>query len=59
MMIINRYKKGSNRSFWEFKIFYKDVFTNKVRAKKRRGFKSREEAEAAALEMMGLLRMPK
>lgn len=59
MMIIRRYKKNrSGKSFWEYKISYKDVFTNKIRSRRRGGFHSRDEALTAATEMMEYLRLP-
>ena len=60
MLIVRRYKKSRSAgiSFWEYKISYKDVFTNRVKTRRRGGFHSKEEALAAASEMMAYLRLP-
>jgi hypothetical protein len=59
MLIVRRYKKSrSGNSFWEYKISYKDVFTNKVKTRRRGGFHTKNEALAAASEMMNYLRLP-
>jgi hypothetical protein len=50
--------KRAGKHYWEFKIFFRDPFTNKIKSKRRRGFRSKEEAQASALEMMELLRAP-
>lgn len=56
MLLIRCYKKHkSNRDFWEYKIVYKDVFTNKMKQRRRRGFHTKAECEAAAAEMVGYL----
>jgi len=59
MMLIRRYKKNrSGKSYWEYKITFKDVFTGKYKSRRRGGFKTRDEALAAAMEMMHYLRLP-
>jgi hypothetical protein len=59
MLMIRRYKKNrSGKSYWEYKIKYKDVFTNKIKTRRRGGFKTRDEALAAANEMAGYLNLP-
>jgi Arm domain-containing DNA-binding protein len=59
MMLIRRYKKSrSGKCYWEYKIKYKDVFTNKYKTRRRGGFHTRDEALAAATEMMGYLNLP-
>lgn len=59
MLILKSYKKGrSGRSLWEYKIFYPDpINRHKTKVKKRGGFSTKEEAERAAGEMLGLLRL--
>lgn len=58
MLIIRRYKRNrSGKQYWEYKILYKDFFTNKMKSRKRKGFSSKEECEFAAAEMMGYLRL--
>jgi hypothetical protein len=56
MLIIKRYKRKSGRTFWEYKIVYKDPYSQKTRQKRKKGFGSRESAEIAAAEQMGYLR---
>jgi uncharacterized protein YllA (UPF0747 family) len=60
LLIVRRYKKSrsAGTSFWEYKITFKDVFTNKIRTRRRGGFHTRDEALAAATDMMGYLRIP-
>lgn len=59
MMIVRRYKKNrSGKSYWEYKITFKDVFTGKIKSRRRGGFHTRDEALAAATEMMHYLRLP-
>jgi hypothetical protein len=56
MLIIRRYKKNkSGRIFWEYKILYRDLFTNRTKTRKRRGFHSKAECQNAAEEMLGYL----
>lgn len=58
MLIIRRYKKSrAGNAYWEYKIYYKDNFTRKKKCRSRNGFHSRIDAEAAASEMMGYLRL--
>lgn len=57
MLIVRAYKKNkSGRSFWEYKIIYRCIFTGKTKQKVKRGFQSKEEATAAAEEMMKYLK---
>jgi len=57
MLIIRRYKKNKNgKTFWEYKIIYRDPYSAKTKQKRQRGFGSREDALAAAQEHMGYLR---
>jgi Arm DNA-binding domain len=60
MLIVRRYKKSrsAGNSFWEYKITFKDVFTNKVKTRRRGGFHTKEEALAAATDLMGYLNLP-
>jgi len=60
MLIVRRYKKKRSGSsyFWEYKISYKDIFTNKYKTRRRGGFHTRDEALSAATEMMEYLRLP-
>lgn len=52
MATFHKYKKkGSNKDFWEFRIYYKDPITRKTREKSRKGFTSKQEAQFAAAEM--------
>jgi hypothetical protein len=56
MLIIRKYKRSrSDRAFWEYKIVYKDYYTQKTKSKIGRSFKSRKEAEIAAAEMLHYL----
>lgn len=58
MMIIRRYKKGrGGQHYWEYKVFYKDIYSTKMKVRKRGGFKSKIEAESAAKEILVYLRM--
>lgn len=58
MLIIRRYKKSrSGKPFWEYKIYYRDPYTNAKKARRRGGFHYKEECQAAAIEMMGYLRL--
>lgn len=58
MLTIRRYKrKRSGEQFWEYKILYRDFFTNKIKSRKRHGFSSKQECEIAAAEMMGYLKL--
>jgi hypothetical protein len=56
MLIIRKYKKSrSDRAYWEYKIVYKDWYSQKTKSKVGRSFKSRKEAEIAAAEMLHYL----
>jgi hypothetical protein len=58
MITIRRQKKGRyGQHYWEYKIYYKDIFSAKTKVRKRGGFRSKEEAESAAKEILGYLRM--
>lgn len=55
--MVKAYKKNkSGEKCWEYKILYKCFFTGKALTKRKRGFKSKGDCEAAALEMMGILK---
>lgn len=57
MLIIKRYKRQlSGKAFWEYKIFYKDPFTKKIKTKRKKGFASKKEAQTAANEMLRFLK---
>jgi hypothetical protein len=59
MLIVRRYKKNrSGKSYWEYKIKFRDVFTGKIKTRRRGGFQTRDDALAAAGEMMEFLRLP-
>jgi integrase len=49
-------KKGSNRDYWEYRIYYQDSFSRKTREKSKKGFTSKQEAKLAAEEAERLLR---
>lgn len=49
-------KKGSNKDFWEYRIYYQDPITRKTREKSKKGFTSKPEAKLAAEEMERQLR---
>lgn len=49
-------KKGSNKDWWEYRIYYQDPITRKTREKSKRGFATKPEAKMAAEEMERLLR---
>ena len=57
MATFHKYKKkGSNKDFWEYRIYYQDPITRKTREKSKKGFTSKPEAKLAAEEMERLLR---
>ncbi|WP_182103748.1 site-specific integrase [Niallia taxi] len=57
MATFHKYKKkGSNKDFWEYRIYYQDPITRKTREKSKKGFKSKPEAKLAAEEMERLIR---
>lgn len=57
MATFNKYKKkGSNKDFWEYRIYYQDPITRKTKEKSKKGFTSKPEAKLAAEEMERLLR---
>jgi integrase len=57
MATFHKYKKkGSNKDFWEYRIYYKDPITRKTREKSKKGFKSKPEAKLAAEEVERQLR---
>jgi integrase len=57
MATFHKYKKkGSNKDFWEYRIYYKDPITGKTREKSKKGFKSKPEAKLAAEEAERLIR---
>jgi len=49
-------KKGTNKDYWEYRILYKDPFSQKFKEKSKKGFSSKSEAKLAAEEMEQLLR---
>ncbi|SFL29691.1 Site-specific recombinase XerD [Bacillus sp. 5mfcol3.1] len=49
-------KKGSNKDFWEYRIRYKDLITQKFKEKSKKGFTSKAEAKIAAEELERQLR---
>lgn len=49
-------KKGSNKDFWEYRIYYQDPITWKTREKSKKGFSSKPEAKLAAEEAERLIR---
>ncbi|WP_018664584.1 site-specific integrase [Heyndrickxia acidiproducens] len=52
MATFHKYKKkGSNKDFWEYRIYYHDPITKKIRERAKKGFKSKPEAKLAAAEM--------
>ena len=58
MMIIRRQKKGRNgQHYWEYKVYYKDIFSSKTKVRKRGGFRTKEDATSAANEILVYLRM--
>lgn len=57
MATFHKYKKkGSNKDFWEYRIYYQDPITRKTREKSKKGFTSKPEAKLAAEEMERKLR---
>ncbi|KMY49534.1 site-specific integrase [Peribacillus loiseleuriae] len=49
MATFHKYKKkGSNKDFWEYRIYYQDPITRKTREKSKRGFLGKTEAKLAA-----------
>lgn len=59
MLIIRRYKKNrSGKSLWEYKITFRDKFTGKIKTRRRKGFQTKVEAEAAATEAIDYLNLP-
>lgn len=51
MATFHKYKrKGSNKDFWEYRIYYQDPITRKTREKSKKGFTSKPEAKLAAEE---------
>ncbi|HWO95225.1 MAG TPA: site-specific integrase [Bacillus sp. (in: firmicutes)] len=51
MATFHKYKKkGSNKDFWEYRIYYKDPITRKTKEKAKKGFTSKMEAKLAAEE---------
>jgi hypothetical protein len=56
MLIIRRYRKTRHgNGLWEYKIHYIDPFSKKIKVKRVGGFKNRDDAEGAAVEMMSYL----
>lgn len=49
-------KKGQNKDFWEYRIYYQDPITRKTKEKSKKGFESKKEAQLAAEEMEGMIR---
>lgn len=49
-------KKGSNKDYWEYRIYYQDPLTRKTREKSKKGFSSKAEAKLAAEEIERQLR---
>lgn len=57
MATFHKYKKkGSNKDFWEYRIYYQDPISRKTREKSKKGFTSKPEAKLAAEEMERKLR---
>ncbi|MCM3527882.1 site-specific integrase [Cytobacillus oceanisediminis] len=57
MATLHKYKKkGSNKDFWEYRIYYQDPITRKTREKSKKGFTSKPEAKLAAEEAERLIR---
>jgi integrase len=57
MATFHKYKKkGSNKDFWEYRIYYQDPITRKTREKAKKGFTSKPEAKLAAEEAERLIR---
>lgn len=57
MATFHKYKKkGLNKDFWEYRIYYQDPITRKTREKSKKGFTSKPEAKLAAEEMERQLR---
>jgi hypothetical protein len=53
MLIIRKYKNSrTSKTFFEYKFYYKDFYSKKMKCKRKKGFHSRLEAEAAAKELM-------
>ena len=57
MATFHKYKKkGTNKDFWEYRIYYQDPITRKTREKSKKGFASKPEAKLAAEDMERMLR---
>lgn len=57
MATFHKYKKkGSNKDFWEYRIYYQDPITRKTREKSKKGFATKPEAKLAAEEAERLIR---
>ena len=52
MATFHKYKKkGSNKEWWEYRIYYQDPISRKTKEKSKKGFATKPEAKLAALEM--------
>ncbi|MBK5446032.1 site-specific integrase [Peribacillus sp. TH24] len=49
-------KKGLNKDFWEYRIYYQDPITRKTKEKSKKGFESKKEAQLAAEEVEKMIR---
>jgi hypothetical protein len=58
MLIIRAYKTAAGFERYEYKLFYKDA-NRETKCKRRRGFKTQEQALSAAEKMLGLMRLQK
>ena len=57
MATFHKYKKkGSNKEWWEYRIYYQDPLSRKTREKSKKGFATKPEAKLAAEEAERLLR---
>ncbi|WP_203362408.1 tyrosine-type recombinase/integrase [Bacillus sp. REN10] len=57
MATFHKYKKKNhNKDFWEYRIYYQDPITRKMREKSKKGFASKAEAKLAAEEAERLIR---
>lgn len=57
MLIIKKYRKN-HKYFWEYKIRFYDVFTGKIKTRRRGSFLTREDAMAAAYDLAEVMRLP-
>jgi len=58
MLIIKMYRTAAGFERYEYKIFYKDL-NRELKCKRRRGFKTQQQALSAAEKMLGYIRYPR